>query len=77
VDVVLAGVFVDEGVDRVSVGVRVVDLRERFPLSGRASSGKIASTGHSGSQAPIGVDDEDALVLVDAVDRADVDARVV
>jgi hypothetical protein len=32
VDVVLAGVFVDEGVDRVSVGVRVVDLRERFPL---------------------------------------------
>jgi len=50
-----------------------------FHLSGRASSGKIASTGHSGSQAPqsdalLRIDDEDPLELVDAVDGADVDA---
>ena len=31
-DVVLAGVLVDEGVDRLCVGVRVVDLHEWFPL---------------------------------------------
>ena len=51
-------------------------------LSGRASCGKIASTGHSGSQAPpvdalLGVDDQDALELVDAVDWADIDAGAI
>jgi hypothetical protein len=52
-DVVLAGVVVDELVDDVrAVAVGVVDLHEGSHFCGSASSGKIASTGHSGSQAP-------------------------
>ena len=52
-DVVLVGVRVDERVDlRRRSRERVVDLTNGFHLSGSASSGKIASTGHSGSQAP-------------------------
>ena len=48
-------------------------------FSGSASSGKIASTGHSGSQAPQSmhssrIDHEHALADVDAVDGAHVDA---
>ena len=51
-------------------------------FSGSASSGKIASTGHSGSQAPqsmhsSGSIDEHPRRDVDAVDRADVDARLI
>jgi hypothetical protein len=50
--IVLAGVSVDEGVDLVRVGVGVLDRHERFALVRQGVLGKIASTGHSGSQAP-------------------------
>jgi hypothetical protein len=93
---VLAGVFGDEGVDRVSVGVRVVDLHERLPLlrqgvlredglnralrlAGAAEKARL-NTRSASSISPrsvdalLGVNDEDALELVDAVDWADVDA---
>ena len=49
-------------------------------FSGSASSGKIASTGHSGSQAPQSMQSTGSITSmrsldVDAVDGADVDAR--
>ena len=51
-------------------------------FSGSASSGKIASTGHSGSQAPQSMHSSGSITsmrarLVDAVDRADIDAGAV
>jgi hypothetical protein len=49
---VLGGVVVDELVDDLgAVREGVVDLDEASHFWGSASSGKIASTGHSGSQA--------------------------
>ena len=52
-----------------------------FIFAGTSSSGKIAVTGHSGSQAPIdalvGMDVELVGSFIDAVDRADIDARAV
>src|SRR6266508_2700031 len=81
-DVVLAGVLVDEGVDRLWVRVRVVDLHEWFPLVRQGVLGEDRfdrAFGLAGAavDALLGVDDEEALELVDAVDRADVYAGAV
>src|SRR5262249_11565724 len=82
-NVVLDGVFLDEAVDRLHAGVeRSVDADERLPLLGQRVLGKdrldraLGLAGAAGD-ALLGVDDEDPLALVDAVDRADVDARPV
>ena len=76
-DVVPGGVLVDEGVDRVGVGIGVVDLDERLPLVGEGVLGedrldRALRLAGAAVDALLGVDDEDALELVDAVDRADV-----
>jgi len=77
------GVLVNERVDHVgALGEGVVDLHERLPLVGEGILGEDRldrALGLAGAavDALLGVDDEDALELVDAVDRADVDAGLV
>ena len=56
-----------------------VRLRSSQKSSKASVAGLMASTGHSGSQTPqsnavVGVDDEHVLALVEAIDRADLDA---
>jgi hypothetical protein len=65
-----------------AVGVRVVDADERLPLVGQRVlredrlDGTLGLAG-AAVDALLGVDDEDPVGLVDAVDGADVDAREV
>src|SRR5581483_4380392 len=81
--VVLGGVLVDELVDDVHpVAVGVVDQHERLPLVGQRvlredRLDRALRLAGPAVDALLRVDDEDAVRLVDAVDRAHVDARAV
>ena len=73
---------VHELVDRVAIGECVVDLDERLPFVGQRVLRKDRLDGALGLaraavDALLGVDDEDAAGLVDAVHGADVDAGAV
>ena len=81
-DVVLLGVLVDERVDLGRVGEGVVDLDEGVPLVrervlGEDRLDRALRLARAAVDALLGIDDEDAAELVDAVDRADIDARAV
>src|SRR3989442_2019632 len=79
-DVVLGRVLVDELVNDVQpLAVRVVDLDERLPLIRECIFGedRLDRTLRFAGAAIytfLGIDNQDALRLVDAVDRTDVDA---
>jgi hypothetical protein len=81
--VVLFRVRVRELIDDVEpIAVRVVDLDERVPLVGERVLRKdrldrALRFARPAIDAFLGVDDEDAIGFVDAIDRADVDARAV
>src|SRR5512134_325612 len=82
VDVVLRGVRVRQRVDLLGLGERVVDLHERVPLVRQRVLREDRLHRALGLACPavdalLGIDHEDPLVLVDAVDGADVDAREV
>src|SRR5712691_4088226 len=82
-NVVLGRVLVRQRVDDVeALGERVVDLDERLPLLRQRVLRKdrldrALRFARAAVDALLGVDDEDAVRLVDAVDGADVDARAV
>src|SRR5215211_929379 len=82
-DVVLGGVLVRELVDDVrTVAVGVVDLDEGLPLVRQRVLGedrldRALRFAGAAIYALLGIDDQDPLELVDAVDRADIDAREV
>src|SRR5204863_2004363 len=82
-DVVLGRVLVSELVDHVStVAVGVIDLHEGLPLLRKRVLGENRLNRALRFACPaiyalLGVDDQDPLELVDAIDRADVDARAV
>ena len=81
-DVVLERVLVREPVDLPCVGEGVVDLHERLPLLRQGVLGedrldRAFRLAGAAVDALLGVDDEDPLVLVDAVDGTDVHARAV
>src|SRR5215208_2815516 len=79
-DVVLGRVLVHELVDHVgTLVVGVVDLDERLPFLGQCVLGKdrldrTLRLAGAAIDALLRVDDQDALELVDAVDRADIHA---
>src|SRR5262249_47921914 len=81
-DVVLGRVLVRELVDRVRVRIGVVDLHERLPFLGQRIlredrlDGALRLAG-AAVDALLRIDDEQPVGLVDAVGRADVDARPV
>src|SRR5262249_58423989 len=65
-----------------AIGERVVDLHERLPLVGQSVLGedrldRALRLARAAVDALLGIDDEDPIELVDAVDRAHVDARTV
>jgi len=78
--VVLSGVLVRQLVDDVSaLAVGVVDLDEVVPLLRKSILGKDRLNrafrfARTAIDALLGVDDQNSLELVDAVDRADIDA---
>src|SRR5215204_5110651 len=82
-DVVLGGVLVREPVhDLGALAVGVVDLDERLPLIRKRVFGEDGLDGALRLAGPavdafLGIDDQDPLELVDAIDWADVDARAV
>src|SRR2546421_8147916 len=82
-DVVLGGVLVRELVDHVcAVAVGVVDLHERFPLIRQRVLGenrldRTLRFARTAIYAFLWVDDEDSLKLMNAIDRADINAREV
>ena len=81
-DVVLHGVLVDERVDLLRIREGVVDLDEGVPLVRERVLGKdrldrALRLAGPAVDALLRVDDEDPPELVDAVDRADIDARAV
>src|SRR2546423_8910626 len=81
--VVLVGVGLRQLVHDVeALAVRVVDLHERIPLVGQRvlredRLDRAFGLARTAVDALLGIDHEDALRLVDAVDGADVDARSV
>src|SRR5687767_12105405 len=82
-DVVLGRVLVDERVDRRgAAAVGVVDLDEGLPLVGERILGKdrldrALRLARAAVDALLRIDDQHPAELVDAVDRADVDARAI
>jgi hypothetical protein len=81
-DVVLRGVLVRELIDDVHVAVGIVDFDERLPLVGERVFRKDGLDwtfrfARTAVNAFLGIDDEDSIRFVDAVDRADVQAGLV